>query len=83
MTVQLPDEIQPGEHRVIVLLNGTDSVPPAPPDETAPPANEEQLVWKDGILVFTGKLPPDLDVVGFIEEERDERLRQLSGEDRE
>ena len=83
MTVQLPDEIEPGEHRVIVLMNGTDSTLPTPPDEASPAASEEQLVWKNGILVFTGKLPADFDVIGVIVEERNLRLRQLVGEEPE
>ena len=31
---------------------------------------EKCLEWKDGLLVYTGEIPPDLDICEFIERER-------------
>lgn len=33
------------------------------------------LEWKDGILVYTGEVPPDLDIREFIEREREARIQ--------
>ena len=44
-----------------------------------PLENQPKLKRKKGILVYTGKLPPDFDVVRAIKEEREERIRHILG----
>lgn len=43
------------------------------------PANDDPaescLEWKDGILVYTGEVPPDLDIRGWIVREREARIQ--------
>jgi AbrB family looped-hinge helix DNA binding protein len=44
------------------------------------PATEEPaLVYEDGLLVHTGKLPPGMDWDRLIEEDREDRIRKLAG----
>lgn len=44
------------------------------PVETRP-----SMIKKDGLWVHTGKVPPGFDVVQAIREDREERIRKLSG----
>jgi len=77
ITVRLPDTVPPGEHAVVVLVNGT----PAENDVAASAdrsANQTgELCWEDGVLVWTGQLPPDFDIVKQIQEDRDARTSHL------
>jgi AbrB family looped-hinge helix DNA binding protein len=40
------------------------------------------LAWENGVLVYKGPWPKDLDVTEFIERQREERIRQLCGLDK-
>ncbi|REJ80306.1 MAG: hypothetical protein DWQ34_14995 [Planctomycetota bacterium] len=80
MTARLPDEVTPGEHRVIVLIDGehekietaTDKPQLADVDEAS---SEDCLEWKEGLLVYTGKLECDpMQVLRQIREAREHRL---------
>lgn len=72
ITVQLPDSVPPGEHAIVVLVDGNGKEPPQPQpsDESANSCLERE----GNLLVFTGKLLDDpMDVLRQIREEREQR----------
>jgi hypothetical protein len=74
LTVQLPPEVPTGRHRVVLLLldDGCEAV--ADSSEAAP---EDFLQWENGLLVYTGPIPTDLDICRQIELVREERMHQI------
>jgi AbrB family looped-hinge helix DNA binding protein len=40
---------------------------------------EPSMVKKDGLWVYTGKVPPGFDIVQAIRDDREERIRKLAG----
>ena len=40
---------------------------------------EPLMVKKDGLLVYTGKVPPGFDVVRAVEDDREARIREIGG----
>lgn len=47
---------------------------PQPDESTGSP-----LVWEDGLLVHTGKAAKSFDWDRFIEDEREQRIREIAG----
>lgn len=70
ITLQLPSDVEPGEHRVIVLLEEPD----VPEDEPT----EQPLVRKGNVLVYAGTLLDDPGQV--LKRLREERLQRASGQ---
>lgn len=68
VTIQLPDEVTPGEHRLVVLLGDTDQVEQES-DSTQP------LVRKGNVLVYAGTRAGDIE--STLDQIRDERAEQL------
>jgi hypothetical protein len=79
LTVQLPSSVSPGEHAVVVLVDGSEIEDDIVVGEGNPTFETGGLRWKDGVLVWNGELPSDFDIVRFFEDERDERIRLLWG----
>jgi hypothetical protein len=75
LTLQLPDDVPPGTHRFVVLVD--DEVDQ--PNAAGPPASQDDfLEWEGNVLVFTGKLLCDpMKTLDDLREERD--LRNLYG----
>ncbi len=71
LVLQLPDDVSPGEHRVRVEI---DPAPEAEPtqDETTP------VVWDGDVLVYGGEGVFTGDIQKFIEQDREDRMRQVS-----
>jgi hypothetical protein len=46
LTVQLPPDVAPGEHQVVVVLNGVAAAPPVPP---GPWPRHENVAWPPGL----------------------------------
>ena len=67
LVLQLPLDVTPGEHRVVVLLDA-----PTPGEDAAA---ETPVRWEDGVLVYDGE------VIGPIEnaiaDSREERMRHI------
>ncbi len=42
-----------------------------------PIPEEPEVYYEDGVLVFNGKLPEDLNLETFIDEQRQERIKQF------
>ena len=40
---------------------------------------EPSMMKKDGLWVYTGNVPPGFDVVRAVQDDRDARIRELSG----
>ena len=77
LTVQLPAHVTPGEHKLVVLVDGHSAqdesvLTDQPSDET-----EDPFRWENGLLVYTGNMPPDLDIRRLIDEDREERMRHI------
>lgn len=68
LVLQLPDDVLPGEHRVVLLID------PAEGQESEPA--EQPLIRKGSVLVHTGELTGDPDRV--LHELREERMRKLT-----
>lgn len=68
VTIQLPDDVTPGEHRLVVLLDDTDQVEQES-DSTQP------LVRKGNVLVYAGTLAGEIE--STLEQIRNERTEQL------
>ena len=77
MTVQLPRTVQPGEHAVIVLVDGSQSPDDTTANEVGSAGQAAGLCWENGVLVWTGELPPDFDSVQQVQDDREERIRHL------
>jgi AbrB family looped-hinge helix DNA binding protein len=45
----------------------------------SPVESEPALVRQDGMLVYTGKIPPGIDHTKLVENDREERIRELGG----
>lgn len=75
LTLQLPDDVSPGTHRVVVLVDDEIEQPAV---EGPPVSQRDFLEWEGNILVFTGKLLGDpMKTLDEIREERD--LQNLYG----
>lgn len=72
MVLQLPDEVSPGEHRVRVEIDPVLEADQAQ-DETTP------VAWDGDVLVYGGEGVFKGDIQQFIEQEREGRMRQISG----
>jgi AbrB family looped-hinge helix DNA binding protein len=44
-----------------------------------PVETQASMIKKDGLWVHTGKVPPGFDVVQAIREDREDRIRKISG----
>jgi AbrB family looped-hinge helix DNA binding protein len=44
-----------------------------------PAGREPVLVYEDGMLVHTGRLPEGLDWFKLVDEDREERMREIAG----
>jgi hypothetical protein len=69
LALQLPEDVTPGEHRIVLLI-----------DEPKPAANHDQNIttpmrWEGNVLVYDGQYSGSLEQ--FIEELREERIRQF------
>jgi hypothetical protein len=70
LVLQLPADVAPGEHRVIVLLDEGGAQQEA--------ADETPLRWEDGLLVYGGETAGSVE--NAVDGLREERMRQvLSG----
>ncbi len=78
MTVQLPATVRPGTHAVIVLVDASRSPRDESTDKVESAGNTAALSWENGVLVWTGEVPSDFDSVQQIQDDREERIRQLS-----
>ena len=67
VTVRVPEDVTPGEHRLILLVDGPVATETTAPAETTP---REYFRREGSVLVFTGKL----------EEDPEEVLRRLRRE---
>ncbi len=67
LVVQLPQDVVPGEHNVVVLLDS-----PASSDELS---IETPIRLDDGLLVYDGEIAGPIEDV--VAELRDERMRHL------
>jgi hypothetical protein len=72
VTLRVPEDVAPGEHRLIVLVDGpVDAEAPAPPE----PTPRECFKREGSVLVFTGKLEEDPEeVLRRLRREREDRL---------
>jgi hypothetical protein len=66
VTLRLPEEVPPGEHRLVVFI-----------EETTAAAQQEATPtrWDDGLLVYAGQVT--LPIKPFIDELRDQRIKQF------
>ena len=67
LVLQLPQDVVPGEHHVVVLLNA-----PSPGAESAA---ETPLRWEDGLLVYGGETVGRIE--DAIDEFREERMLHI------
>jgi hypothetical protein len=67
LVLQLPSDVVPGEHRVVVVLDELTTV-----DDTA---TETPVRWDDGVLVYAGEVAGPID--SAIEDSREERMRHI------
>lgn len=84
LVLQLPEDVVPGEHHVVVTL-GVPVEPESAPQEkedkehrapeSAESAAANHLVWEDGILVFTGE--PLEDITDAVAKDREARMRKI------
>ena len=65
--LQLPQDVAPGEHRVVVLLDER----VLGEEDTA----ETPLRWEDGLLVYDGKTAGPIE--SAVDDVRDERMRHI------
>ena len=70
VTLQLPLEVTPGEHRVRIQID------PLLSDDELDDEGETPLRWEGGVLVYAGEVPPG-NVCDWIEQAREERIQQL------
>ena len=70
LILQLPSDVTPGEHRVVVLLD-----PPTPAEDTVA---ETPVRWEDGVLVYDGEIVGPIETA--IEDSQVERMRHILGE---
>lgn len=72
VTVQLPNNIEPGEHPIVVLV---DSSPRRAPDDDSPSNASKYFRQEGNLRVFTGKLLDDpINLVKRIYAEREHRF---------
>jgi len=69
LALQLPQDVTPGEHRIVLLI-----------DEPQPVANDDQNIetpmrWEGNVLVYDGQYTGSIRAV--IEELREERIREF------
>ena len=70
LVLQLPDAISPGEHRIRVEID--------PPLAAECPVNETTPVaWDGEVLVYAGQGVFSGDICQLIDDDRDERIRQI------
>ena len=67
LVLQLPSDVTPGEHRVMVVLDETAC------EEDA--AVETPVRWDNGVLVYAGEVVGPIE--NAIEESREERMRHI------
>ncbi|MCK6479853.1 MAG: AbrB/MazE/SpoVT family DNA-binding domain-containing protein [Planctomycetaceae bacterium] len=68
--------LHPGDSLALAIQGGALLLRREPPPR-------EGVVYKGGIPVFTGRIPPeDMDVVALIHRHREERMRRHAGLDR-
>ena len=70
ITLQLPEHVTPGEHRVRIQID------PLLSDDEIVDEGETPLRWEGGILVYAGEVPPG-NVCDWIEQARDERMKDI------
>jgi AbrB family looped-hinge helix DNA binding protein len=68
--------LRPGSALVAEIQERGDG---APALELRPEAAESPLRYVNGLLVHTGRVSEDVDVVEFIRQQRDERARKHAG----
>lgn len=83
LTVQLPRTVRPGAHTVVVLVDGSQMPHDETMNEVASADQAAALCWENGVLVWTGEVPPDFDSVEQIQDDREERIRHLCYGERE
>ena len=67
LMLQLPADVEPGEHRVVVLLDEPEKISAEPED-----AGETPTRWEDGVLVYDGEVAGSINTV--FENLREERM---------
>jgi hypothetical protein len=77
VTVQLPSHVAPGEHKLIVLVDGRGAERPNVATNEPSQNGDDPFRWEEGLLVYTGNMPPDLEIRRLIEEDREERMRHI------
>ena len=70
LTLQLPPNVTPGEHRVRVQID------PLLTDDELDDDGETPLRWEGGVLVYAGEVPPG-SVCDWIEQAREERMKDI------
>ncbi len=70
LTLQLPDDVVPGEHQVRVEID-----PLLADDESDD--GETPLRWDRGVLVYAGGDIPPGSVCDWIEQDREQRMRDI------
>lgn len=74
LSVRLPADIPPGEHRMVIVLEQTDA--DSEPSVSSETATEPPLRWHANILVYDGTL--DADFSSTLHDIRQERLDSLT-----
>ena len=67
LVLQLPSDVSPGEHRVLVVLDE-----PAVEEDLS---EETPVRWDNGVLVYAGEVVGPIE--NAIEDSREERTRQI------
>lgn len=75
LVIDLPEEIPEGDHRVLVMVLDDAKMP----EDHAEGHHEAEslLEWEDGLLVYTGEIPSDLDICRLIELDREQRMLHI------
>lgn len=75
LVVDLPEEVSEGDHRVFIMFLDDEEAPTdQPPDRDDA---ERCLEWENGLLVYTGKIPANLDIRRMIELDRERRMLDI------
>jgi hypothetical protein len=70
LVIQLPQDVAPGEHRVVVWIDEPAKTPTEPED-----AGETPTRWEGNVLVYNGTMEGPVE--GLLDQIREERIRQF------
>lgn len=71
IVIDVPDEVPEGEYRVGIWLRPVEDDRPAPSADERP---ESYLKQEGNLLVYTGPMPDQYDVIESIQRHREERM---------